>query len=176
MFDSFDTRAYTRPAVPTVNRHVLHIVVDCMLFGGVAFFVATFTYFYWDIWHLRLSNADATPIFDANLVYAVGLVGGVLGTYFAVQLGIQKADSPKDDERYGLGASLLQGRALELLGTVAFVAYFLVGAWSLVTIWFCKHQSPETIKVLASVFGGYFITLFSRAFLGNSTTTPNPSS
>jgi TRAP-type C4-dicarboxylate transport system permease small subunit len=150
--------------VPTVNRSVFRIVVDLMLFGGVAFFIAAFVYFYWDIWTLRLAKTDAIPNFDSQLLYAAGLVAGILGTYFAVQL---KAGDGSD-QQFSLGGSLVHNKE-ELLGSVAFLAYFFVGAWSLVTIFFCRQQSPETIKVMASAFGGYFLTLFTGAFAGGST-------
>jgi hypothetical protein len=164
--------------VPTVNKKTLNIVIDLMSFGGVAFFLAAYAYFFWDIWTLRFADKLQFPTFDPDLVYAAGLVGGILGTYFAVQIGVQKSDTA-DDGRVGLGDSLLSRHTAELLGTIAVVAYFLVGVWSLVTVWFCRDQSPEAIKALAAVFGGYFILLFSKAF-GTSTTpagtgtTPEP--
>jgi hypothetical protein len=159
--------------VPTVNKKALNIVTDLMLFGGVAFFLAAYAYFFWDIWTQKFANVPHLPNFDPDLVYAVGLVGGILGTYFAVAIGIQRTDA-SDKQPLGLGDSLLKAHVAELLGTIAVVAYFLVGVWSLVTVWFCKEQSPDTIKAFASIFGGYFITLFSGVFLGTRDTTAKP--
>jgi hypothetical protein len=161
--------------MPPVNPRVLRVVVAVMLFGGVAAFVGLFGYFFWDIWQARLAHPirQKPPKLDKDLLYVASLIGGILGTYFAVVLGVQKRDPNIDEKKLRLGSAILPGHRLaEALGTFAFLVYFVVGTWSLLTFAICKVQSPDIIKTDASAFGGYILALLGAAFIG--TTAPPP--
>jgi hypothetical protein len=158
---------------PPVDKNVVRIAVLVLLFAGVGAFLGLFSYFFYEIWDARFMNPPAKKAtkLDKDLVYAASLIGGILGTYFAVVIGVQKRDPATNEKKLKVGKAIVPGkRVLEALGTFAFLAYLAVGAWALLTFAVCKVQSPDTIKTVAATFGGYIVALMGAVFIG--TTAP----
>jgi hypothetical protein len=135
------------------------------LVGGLVAFAGLYIYFFVEIWTV---DGKKPPAIDKQLVYVASVLGGVLGTFFAVALGIQRKDPDTDHTKLSLGPTLLgtTGRGTAI-ATAALWIYFGVGLGAGVTAIFRSVQSPDSIKALASVFGGYGLAVFSAAFSAN---------
>jgi hypothetical protein len=139
------------------------------LVGGLVAFAVLYAYFIYEIW---TASDNTTPDLDKQLVYMASALGGVLGTFFAVALGIQRKDPNVDQRDLKLGSTLLGTTGpSEALATAALWLYAAVGLAAGVTAILKSVESPDAIKALAAVFGGYGFAVFSAAF---TATNPSP--
>jgi hypothetical protein len=128
------------------------------LLGGIGVFAGLNSWFLWQIW----AASGATPVsLNQQAVYGASTVGGVLGTFFAGALGI----SVVLGKGQRLGETLLpEVWGGQVLAILAIWLYAAVGAAAVVTVFFNQDQSPQSIKALASVFGGFALAVFIAAF------------
>jgi hypothetical protein len=110
------------------------------LVGGLAVFAGLYIYFIVKIWQ---ASAGKPPNFDNQLVYVASALGGVLGTFFAVALGVQRQDPQVDHSKLQLGTTLLQkiGAVGAALATSALWVYAAVGAAAGITVIFTMGLS-----------------------------------
>ena len=159
-----------------------------VLWGALGVYVVIWVSFFWEIWTASSNSAvDPSP----KAIYIVSVLGGVLGTSFAVALGVQREDANEDVSQMRLGNTLVgpsAGKSTtgqreagaaqsneesansrtptpESIATAALFAYAAVGFAALATVLFRSAQSPEVVESLAVVFTGLVIALFGTAFL-----------
>jgi hypothetical protein len=146
----------------TADTRVLRLLV---LWGTLGAYLALWAWFFWVVWTTDSQPADLSP----KALYAASSLGGILGSFFAVSLGIQRQDVHIDASELRLGRTLLgtpyggEGRA-DAFATAGVYAYAIVGVAALVTVLFRSEQSPESLETMATVFGGLVLTLFASAF------------
>lgn len=134
---------------------------ELLVVGLVAAFVVVYGDFMIDIWDAR-RDGEQPPGFNDGLVAFAGALAGILGSAFAVALGIAK---PEVDERQGrLAGARNRVRGLSLSVTLGIWAYAIVGAAAAVTALVNLEETPDPIKALSSVFVGYLLALASTAF------------
>jgi hypothetical protein len=131
--------------------------------AGLLVFAGLYAYFIIEIW---TTDEKKPPSLDKQLVYVASLLAGILGTFFAVALGIQAKDPDINQRELKLGTTLVaQERGPgAALGTVALWLFFAVGAASVITAFVKTVESPDSIKALAATFGGYGLAIFGAAF------------
>src|SRR5215213_1172423 len=74
------------------------------LVAGLLAFLGLYVYFFIKIWD---ASGKKPPALDKQLLYVASLLTGVLGTYFAVALGIQRKDPKVDQSKLKLGETLV---------------------------------------------------------------------
>jgi hypothetical protein len=134
-----------------------------LLLGGLLAFVGLYGYFIVDIWG---ASGKKPPKIDKQLVYIASALGGVLGTFFAVALGVQRKDPATDASSLKLGPTLVgeSKTVSDGLATAALWAYTIVGIVAAGTALIKTVQTPDAIKAVAATFGGYALAVFSAAF------------
>lgn len=145
-----------------------------ILWGAVLLFVALWIWFFWDIW-----GHDAKPVhLNAKALYVSSVIGGILGTFFGIAMGVERKDATKDAKKIAPGSTLLgtpspEERGLtDSLATAAVWAYALVGLAAIVTVFVRSAQSPGAVETLASAFGGFLLAIVAAAFAPGQTTNP----
>jgi hypothetical protein len=146
-----------------------------ILWGAVLLFLGLWIWFFWDIW-----TNDATPVpLNQKALYVASTIGGILGTFFAVAMGVERKDPEKNASRLAPGPTLLgtpgsaQNGITDNLATAAVWAYALVGVGAIVTVFIRSAQSPGAVETLASAFGGFLLAIVTAAFAPGQTTQPN---
>lgn len=140
--------------------------------GVTAFFVG------W-IWiFIRISRADGKPPkFDRDVLYGISVIGGVLGTFFAVSMGVQRKDPNTDARKLQIGKTLVAGEdttALSArLATWTLYGYAAVGILAIIFSKWKSLESPDLIKGQAATFAGYIAALVTAAFAPGQAGTPN---
>lgn len=132
---------------------------ELLVLGFVAAFVVVYGDFILDIWD---AEKGRPPHFDTGLVTLAGSLAGVLGSAFAVALGVAKPDAQAPQGRLAGARARLAGLSISV--TVGIWAYAIVGAAAAITSIFNVDETPETVKALSSVFVGYILALASTAF------------
>jgi hypothetical protein len=134
-----------------------------MLIGCLLVFAGLYVYFIIKVW---TADGDQVPDLDNQLIYAASALGGILGTFFAVSLGIQRNDPSTDQSKLHLGPTLVGVDAglAPILATVALWTYAAVGVAAGATAIFQAAQTPDPIKAIAATFGGYALAVFGAAF------------
>ena len=135
--------------------------------GGVAFFVYLYGGVMWDTW-----PASQKPKVDPDDVKIATALAGALGGVFAAALGVerqrQKNVTPPNTPPPALQATLTVGGTLTasdstkfqaIAATVAVWAYFFTGIAAAATWYWNKAVTPDLIKTLAEVIGGYILAL-----------------
>jgi hypothetical protein len=145
-----------------------------ILWGAVLVFVALWIWFFWVIW-----RNDATPVdLNQKALYVASVLGGILGTFFGVAMGVERKDPAKDASNVAPGSTLLGTRTLDhkgvtdTLATVAVWAYALVGILAIVTVFVRSAQCPGAVETLATAFGGFLLAIVGAAFAPGQTTNP----
>src|SRR3954471_21961158 len=125
-----------------------------LLIGGLLAFVGLYGYFIYEIWD---AAGKKPPKLDKQLVYIASALGGILGTFFAVALGVQRKDSDINQQELKLGPTLVgeSKQVSDVLATAALWAYFAVGVAAGATALLKTVQTPDSIKAIAATFGGY---------------------
>jgi hypothetical protein len=151
-----------RPAPQSTQSIVggMRTLRELLIIGFVLAFVAVYADFMRDIW--RAGEGDP-PEFNDALVTLAGSLAGVLGSAFALSLGVAK---PPGEVKAGrLSARVKRPFAgLSLSVTLGIWAYALIGALAAATTIFNIDETPEAVKALSSVFVGYILALASTAF------------
>ncbi|HST16333.1 MAG TPA: hypothetical protein VLK36_01600 [Gaiellaceae bacterium] len=145
--------------------------------AAVLSFVGCWVWFFWQIW-----TQDGHPVtLNDRLLYFSSAIGGVLGTFFAVEMGIRQ-DTGQDSSRIATlptGAALVgrkwDSRVVVWFAVAAVYAYAAIGLFALVTWAFRSAQSPPAVEALASVFLGFFVAI-AGAGLMPGVATPGPGS
>lgn len=134
---------------------------ELLVLGLVVAFVVVYGTFIWEIWEARADNA-AAPRYSDGLVAFAGSLAGVLGSAFAIALGIAK---PAVDQPTGRFARIKRPFAgISLSITLGIWAYALVGGAAAATALVNLEETPDPIKALSSVFLGYLLAVASTAF------------
>jgi hypothetical protein len=135
---------------------------ELLVLGLVAAFVVVYGDFIIDIWNAR-RNGEQPPRFNDGLVTFAGALAGILGSAFAVALGIAKGDQEPPAQGRLAGARR-RFAGLSVSVTFGIWAYAIVGAAAAVTALVNLDETPDPIKALSSVFVGYLLALASTAF------------
>jgi hypothetical protein len=136
-----------------------------LLWAGVLFFVGCWVWFFWEIW-----TKDAHPVaLNARALYLSSAVGGVLGTFFALAMGIDR-NAPDKTNNLRPGATLIgnpgnDSQITDYFATAAVYAYAAVGIGSIVTWIVRSAQSPPAVAALASVFAGFLVAAIGAALM-----------
>jgi hypothetical protein len=143
-----------------------------LVFAGIAAFAYLYGSFMADTWHAH----KTAPKLDATDVKIATALAGALGAVFAVAMGIKKqdhqrnqalSDAPTDQPHPRVLAAATVGEALvpnvpkglSVTATIAVWLYPAVGVAAAITWWKNKSVSPDAIKNLAEVIGGYVLAL-----------------
>lgn len=156
----------------------LSVLKGLVLYGAVLTFAGFYTYF---IVKIAGAKPHAPPKFDGTMVSASAALGGVLGSAFALVIGV-----PTDENSTNIGLKQALGatgkskvpaqirKALSLEPSDANSAswpltfgiwvYALVASGVAVTYFLNQDETPPTIKTLAVAFAGYVIALVTAAY------------
>jgi hypothetical protein len=135
---------------------------ELLIVGFVVAFVLLYGDFIVDIWRARMDERPP-PAFNDGVVTLAGALAGVLGTAFAVALGVAKPAVMRDATGRLAGArNRFAGLSPSL--TLGIWAYALVGAAAAFTATVNLDETPDVVKALSSVFVGYILALASTAF------------
>jgi hypothetical protein len=134
----------------------LRTLKDLLIVGFVAGFVVIYFDFIWDIWHAK---DGVPPRFNDGLIAVAGSLAGVLGSAFALALGIAKPGARREE---GAPAKRFEGISIPI--TVGIWAYATIGAAAVLTAVLRIDETPDVVKALSSVFAGYILALASTAF------------
>jgi hypothetical protein len=137
--------------------------------GGVAFFVYLYGTVMWDTW-----PASEKPTVDPDDVKIATALAGALGGVFAAALGVERQKQkntsgpnpppPALQTMVTVGGTLTgtgSTRLQAIAATIAVWAYFLTGIAAAVTWYWNKAVTPDMIKTLAEVIGGYILALIA---------------
>jgi len=145
-----------------------------ILWGAVALFVALWIWFFSEIW-----TEDSEPVrLNQKALYVASAIGGILGTFFGVSMGVERRDPNKNASQLAPGSTLLgstpnERGVTDTIATAAVWAYALVGVAAIVTVFARSAQAPGAVETLATVFVGFLIAILAAAFAPGQTTT-NP--
>ncbi len=143
------------------ERSGVRTLRELLVVGFVAAFVLIYGDFIVDIWRARKEGAPP-PTFNDGLVTLAGALAGVLGTAFAVALGVSKPAGGTTSGRLASVKSRFAGLSVSL--TLGIWAYAIVGAAAAFTAVINLEETPDPVKALSSVFVGYILALASTAF------------
>jgi hypothetical protein len=137
-----------------------------LVVGAIGVYVGLWVWFFVRIWE---TSGNGPVSLSSKAVYATSALGGVLGTFFAVSLGIQRKDAQRqaDQRRLHLGPTMLgldassTSRVPPAIATLAVWAYALVGAWALLTVLIYSNQSGKAVTAMASAFASLVFGLFA---------------
>jgi hypothetical protein len=167
-------------AVPRIAG--LSALKGIVLYGAVLTFASVYTYF---IVRIFQAPAGKPPYLDTTLVSAAAALAGVLGSAFALEIGVPTARSATNaDLREELKAAangtskdrlLATGRQIFSLEpastdgaswpkTFGIWVYAIVASAVAVSYVVNQNQTPPSIKALAVAFGGYVIALVTAAY------------
>lgn len=161
-----------------------------MLYGAILTFAGLYIDF---MIVISTSRAGVTPHIDAALISAAAALSGVLGSAFALKIGAKPNPSAVNHalathmaraSRSGsrassLGAGIRRALSLEPSGVGAKIwpltfgiwAYAAIGSAVAVVYVLNQHETPDAVKALAVLFGGYVIALINSAY-GMTQQTP----
>jgi FHA domain len=154
-----------------------------LLYGATLLFAGLFAYF---IYEIVGAPADHPPKFEGPLVPVAAALAGVLGSGFALAIGVPVA---KVEVNEGLAQHLAKAAEEEASPTAARIhqalsiapasqssvswpitagvwMYGLVGVATFVAYLINQDQTPEPIKTLAIAFAGYVVALATAAYSG----------
>jgi hypothetical protein len=152
-----------------------------MLYGAVLVFAGLYSYF---MVVISTSRHGVKPLIDATLISAAAALSGVLGSAFALKIGVApnpslvnhalaahqiEADRGK---RWQITATLRRALSLEASDvnakswplTFGIWAYAIVASAVVVVYVLNQNETPGTVKALAVTFGGYVIALVNMAY------------
>jgi hypothetical protein len=136
------------------------VLKGLILYSAVFAFAAVYIYF---IVNIVEAKAGTAPSFDGTLVSAAAALAGVLGSAFALAIGVTTSSGETNSALHAALAAPDAGRARSALSQLRRV---LSVAPANVAITYITHQNetPPTIKALAVVFAGYVIALVTTAY------------
>lgn len=119
----------------------------------------------WASFVRRTWRAEAPVTLDSVLVGVANTLTGLLGTAFAVALGIDKTQDDQETVHgpFDVGDIFSSHDWVESAASAAILAYFFVGVAVLGT-WLVKRTvAPEPVKNFATLFTGYLIAVLTVA-------------
>jgi hypothetical protein len=149
-----------------------------VLYGAVMTFAGLYVYF-----AVKISSATTAPVFGTTLTGAAAALAGILGSAFALEIGVP-SDSRRTNQALGEAvasagtpAAKLRARLWQLFSiessdpgtpswpkTFGIWVYAIVASGVAVTYVLNQHQTPDAIKALAVAFGGYVLALVNTAY------------
>lgn len=173
-------------APPDVSRIAgLPILKGLLLYGATATFVAIHLYFVIEIWDAK---SGAPPHFNGELLKAGAALAGVLGSAFALYVGLptrpqdvnqrlaqdERTNNKRDKKALRSSASISIRKFLSLEPpnkdsaswplTGGIWAYACVAGAVAVTYAMNANETPADLRTIAVAFGGYVIALVTAAF------------
>ena len=157
----------------------LSVLKGLLLYGASLTFAGFYGYFMEEIVSAPSGHA---PAFAPALVAAAAALAGVLGSAFALVIGLPTdpagvnktlgAEIDKPPEKRRRGVWLWRFFSLEPAGTdraswpltVGIWAYALVASAVAIVYFLHSAETPPTIKTLAVAFAGYVITFVTAAY------------
>jgi membrane associated rhomboid family serine protease len=158
----------------------MSVLKGLLLYGAVLTFAGFYIYFI-----VQITKATGKPPgLPAAMVSVAAALAGVLGSAFAVAIGVPTDPSAtnsrlarvmrEDKESGKRRARTLLGRALSLEPartdepswplTLGIWAYALVGVAVAITYFLNQPQTPDSVKALAVAFAGYVLALVTAAY------------
>lgn len=127
------------------------------------------------------AKAGVKPSIDATLISAAAALSGVLGSAFALKIGVspnpanvnrQLAQHLSDPKRNQIAARIRQILSLEPSATTdkswpltfGIWVYALVASSTVVVYILNQNETPGSVKALAVTFGGYVLALLNTAY------------
>jgi hypothetical protein len=153
-----------------------------MLYGATLLFAGIYAYF---IDEILGAPAGHPPVFDSSIVAVAAALAGVLGSAFALAIGVPTAKSQVNE---GLREHLQKAAEGQASRTAAYTrralspqptsqsaaswpmtagiwVYGLVGGATFLTYLISTNETPAPVKALAIAFGGYAVALSSAAYV-----------
>jgi hypothetical protein len=152
-----------------------------MLYGSVLAFAGLYSYF---MVVIATSRHGVKPAIDATLISAAAALSGVLGSAFALKIGVapnpglvnralatHQADAD-NHKRSPVTATIRRALSLEPSDvdakswplTFGIWTYAIVASATVVVYILNQNETPGTVKALAVTFGGYVIALINMAY------------
>jgi hypothetical protein len=175
------TGAQDQPA--TVNDGIagMSAMRGLMLYGAVLAFAGLYCYF---MVVISTSRHGVQPAIDATMISAAAALSGVLGSAFALKIGVAPSPSLVNralaahqaaadrGERRQITATFRRALSLEPSDvnakswplTFGIWAYAVVAAAVVVVYILNQNETPGAVKALAVTFGGYVIALINMAY------------
>lgn len=175
IIDSEGASKDVAPGAPSTDTDVvvggIRLLKALIVFALVVAFAGLYGYFMVKIWE---QPSGKTPDFDNGLVSVAGVLAGILGGGFALALGVAKPGGLPPPSRIGRAVGKLGSERLERsVNTLAWMSFpITVGIWTYAVIGTAAAattvlntaETPDVVKALASVFGGYIIAVGTMAF------------
>lgn len=160
----------------------LSVLKGLILYGAVAAFAALYVYFVVEIFQ---ASAGAPPAFSTAIVSAAAALAGVLGSAFALAVGVPTTDNATNqalcaaigdarDKSFGRKLLVILRRALSLEPAATDQASWpmTAGIWIYAAVATCvaityvvnQNETPDSVKALAVAFGGYVIAFVTAAY------------
>ena len=129
---------------------------------GVAIFAGLWAKFLWATWR---APAGTAPALNSDAVAVANLFGGILGTAFAVALGINQGED-KNEDVHGVNdvAGVLTTAEWSKYFVSLSIIVFLVVGMAAVVVWLARmDRTPDAVKNFAMVFLGYAASVLAIA-------------
>ena len=149
-----------------------------IVYGAVLAFAGLFVDF---MAVISTAKPGVKPSIDATLISAAAALSGVLGSAFALKIGVSPSPAAVnrslaahlgDKNRSQVAARIRQSLSLEPSATTAKSWPLTFGIWvyaavasaTVVVYILNQNETPGSIKALAVTFGGYVIALLNMAY------------
>jgi hypothetical protein len=166
----------------------LSVLKGLLLYGATLVFAGFYAYF---MAKIASAPEGRPPSFDPAMISVAAALAGVLGSAFALAIGVptreqtvnrglqsdlDALDAPEPEKRLSGGArvlarirqalSLEPGRrtAASIPITVGIWVYAAVGSAVAVTYFLNQQETPDAVKALAVAFAGYVLALVTAAY------------
>lgn len=169
------------PQGPAEQIAGVAVLKGLILYAAVFAFAALYIYFIVNIFQ---ASPGKPPSFDGTLVSAAAALAGVLGSAFALAIGVPTATGETNSALHAALAApnpTRAGNALSQLWRLLSIApastqsaswpktlgvwvYAVVGSAVTITYIANQNETPASIKALAVAFGGYVIALVTTAY------------
>lgn len=137
------------------------VITLALIVAGVLFWAGAWSKFMYETWR---APKGTPPDLNSNLVGVVNVFGGILGTAFAVALGINQAQNQDNVHGANDAANVLTTEDWSRYSVAGAIAvFFIVGVAAFVTWLFRMDRAPEAVKNFALVFVGYAASVLAVA-------------
>lgn len=149
-----------------------------IVYGAVLAFAGLFIDF---MVVISTAKAGAKPSIDATLISAAAALSGVLGSAFALKIGVTPSPAAVNQSlanhltsttRSHTAARIRQALSLEPSATddkswpvtVGIWVYAVVASATVIVYILNQNETPSSVKALAVTFGGYVLALLNMAY------------
>jgi hypothetical protein len=159
----------------------MSVLRGLMLYGAISVFAALYIDFMVSILNAK---SGVKPAIDGTLIAAAAALSGVLGSAFALKIGVKPSSTTINSELADHESKAKAGKASRAAATIRKVlslepssenakswpltfgiwAYAVVAAAVAIVYIFNQNETPGTVKALAVTFGGYVIALVQTAY------------